>query len=142
MLIVVDVNVVLSALLSKGNSLNVFVLNYILNKVEFIAPEFLTLELEKHKEEIRKRIKIPENEFEEDIDFILSQITFIPKSEFKEFIPKAIEMLKNHEKDKQYLALALKFNCNIFSGDKILKQLAPDKVLNPKEILNKIYSVD
>ena len=51
MRIVVDVNVVLSALLNKGDSFNVFAVNNLFNKFEFTAPEFLLTELENHKGE-------------------------------------------------------------------------------------------
>ncbi|RJS69154.1 hypothetical protein CW713_05800 [Methanophagales archaeon] len=51
-----------------------------------------------------------------------------------EFIPKAKRLLSTHPKDVPYLALALKFNCPIFSGDKTLKRLSPVKVLSPKEV--------
>jgi len=57
MRIVVDVNVVLSALLNKGDSFNVFALNELFGKFDFVAPEFLLTELKKHEEEFFKRSK-------------------------------------------------------------------------------------
>jgi len=30
-------------------------------------------------------------------------------------------------------------NCNILSGDKVFKQLCPDKVKNPREILEEFF---
>ncbi len=135
--VVIDVNVILSSLLSKGNSFNVFVLNNLFNKFEFLAPEFLLVELEKHKEEFFKRTKLSKQEFEEVMEFVLEQIIFIPKSEFSEFLPEAKKLLSTHLKDVQYLALSLKLSCPIFSGDKILKRLFPSKVLSPKEMLDK-----
>ena len=140
MKIVVDVNVVLSSLLTKGDSSKTFELNFAFNKFDFVAPDFLLTELEKHKEEFFKRSKLPEEEFDEAYEFILGQITFIPKSEFSEFLPKAEKMLSEHLKDAPYLALALKLNCPIFSGDKTLKKFLSKtdiEVLSPKEMLNK-----
>ena len=55
MFVVVDVDVLLSSLFSAGNSFNVFALNNLFDKFSFVAPEFLLVELEKHKEEIFKR---------------------------------------------------------------------------------------
>ena len=138
MLIVVDVNVILSSLLGKGDSFNVFAFNDIFNKFEFTAPEFLLIELEKHKYEIMKRSKLSNEEFNDVLKFIIEQITFIPKSQFEDEILKAKEMIPNHLKDVQYLDLALKLNFSIFSGDKILKKLSPIEVLSPKEMLEKI----
>lgn len=135
MKIVVDVNVVLSSLLTKGDSSEIFKLNSIFNKFEFTAPEFLLTELEKHKEEFFKRSKLSRDEFDEALEFVLAQIDFIPKSEFSEYLPKAEKMLSEHLKDVPYVALALKLNCPIFSGDKKLKKIFPVKILNPKEML-------
>ena len=135
MLVVVDVNVILSSLLSQGDSFNVFALNDIFNKFDFIAPEFLLIELEKHKKEIFKRSKLSKEEFEEVLEFVIEQITFIPESQFNDFLAEARRILSQHQKDVPYLALALKLNCNIFSGDKAFKHLCPEKVLSPKEML-------
>ena len=55
MLIVVDVNVILSSLLTKGNSFKVFALNDLFGKFDFVAPEFLLKELDKYKEKFLKR---------------------------------------------------------------------------------------
>jgi len=139
MLIVIDVNVIISSLLSKGDSFKVFALNDIVNKFKFVAPEFLLIELEKHKQEIFKRSKLSKQEFDEILEFVIEQITFISKSQFTDYLIKAKEILSKHQKDVQYLALALKLDCSIFSGDKIFKQLSPKKVLSPKEMLNMFY---
>lgn len=136
MKIVVDVNVVLSSLLTKGDSSEVFKLNSIFNKFEFIAPEFLLTELEKHKEEFFKRSKLSKEEFDESLEFVLEQINFIPKSEFSEYVSKAEEILAEHLKDVPYVALALKLNCPIFSGDKKLRKASPVRILTPKEMLS------
>lgn len=137
MRIVVDVNVVLSSLLTKGNSLKVFELNFVFNKFDFVAPELLLTELKKHKEEFFKRSGLPREEFDEVLDFISEQIIIIPKSEFSKYVPEAEKLLSEHLKDVPYLALALKLGCPIFSGDKIFKKLCPEKVLFPKEMLER-----
>ena len=134
--VVVDINVVLSASLTKGDSFNVFALNDLFNKFDFIAPEFLLTELKKHEEEFLKRSKLSKQDFRETLDFIIEQISFIPKSEFSDLIPKAKESMSEHLKDVQYVALALKVDCPIFSGDKLLKKLSPAEVLSPKEMLS------
>ena len=138
--IVIDVNVVLSSLLNRGDSLNVFSLNSLFQKFNFVAPEFLLTEFDKHKEEILKRTKLSKDEFEDTINFIFEQISFIPIGEFNDNLPMANEILKEHYKDVQYVALALKLNCPIFSGDKVLRNLWSGRVLSPKEMINKFYN--
>jgi predicted nucleic acid-binding protein len=59
-------------------------------------------------------------------DFFMSEI-----SRHKEEL-----LLSDHLKDVPYVALALKFNCPIFSGDKILKNLSPVKVCSPRELFD------
>ncbi|MEK6823731.1 MAG: PIN domain-containing protein [Nanoarchaeota archaeon] len=135
--IVVDVNVVLSSLLKRGNPFEVFASNFLFNKFEFVAPEFLLTELEKHKEKIFKISGLSREIFDNTLKFVLGQINFISKSEFSEFLPEAKELLSKHLKDVPYLALALKLDCPIFSGDKILKELLPLKVLSPRELIGK-----
>lgn len=139
MKIIVDVNVVLSSLLTKGDSSKVFSLNFISSKFDLISPEFFIIELEKHKKEFFNRSKLSKEEFDETLKFILEQITFIPKADFSESLPQAKKLLDEDLKDVQYVALALKFNCPIFSGDKKLKnslETSSIKVLSPKEMLN------
>src|SRR3989344_9298650 len=133
MFIVVDVNVIISSLLTSGNSFNVFALNSLTNKFTFIAPEFLIIELEKHKREIKERTKMPLKEFEENLDFIFGQISLIPDSEFNDKIEEANKILQEHKKDSPYLAMALKFNCPIFSGIRSSRKDARKKLLRQKK---------
>ena len=81
------------------------------NKFEFVAPEFLLVELNKHKEEIFKRSGLSRDIFDRDLEFVLGQINFIPKEEFSEYMPKAEKLSSTHLKDVQYVALSLKLNC-------------------------------
>lgn len=64
------------------------------------------------------------------------EIEIIPESEYLHLLPKAEEFLKEHKKDSPYLALALAFNCGIFSGNPKLKELSPVRVYSPRELLD------
>ena len=140
MFLVVDINVILSALISRGNSSRIFKLNSEKNKFDLIAPQFILIEAGKHLAEMAKRSSLSFEETQEDLELIINQIKFLPDEDYKDKLKDAKEILIGHEKDVHYLALALKFNCDIFSGDKVLKQLCPDKVKNPKEILNELIA--
>lgn len=133
---VVDANVVISSLIIKGVSASVFSLNAILNKFEFIAPEFLLEEVKKHKSKALRFTKLSEQEFEEAYEFMIDEIDFIPAEEFLQFLPEA-KQLAPHDKDAPYIALSLAFNCPIFSGDRSLKEISGVEVLNPKEMLSR-----
>jgi len=142
MKVVVDVNVILSSLVKKGDSFEVFALNSLFNRFDFVAPEFLLVELEKHKERIFTVSDLSREIFETTLKMVIEQITLVSESEFSRYIPESKKLVSEHLKDIQYVALALKLNCPIFSGDKTLRGLIPDKVLNPKEMLSKIYSTE
>ena len=140
MFVVVDVNVIISSLYHKGDSLNVFILNSIFNKFDFVIPDFFLVELNKHTERIQRESKLPNEEIIKIADFVTRQISVITQSEFEEFLPKAKEIAKNHLKDVPYIALSLKLNCPIFSGDRTLKEIYFN-VLPPKEMLEKFYTL-
>ena len=132
MYLVIDPNVIISAVIKKGNISEIFSLNYIIKKFNFIAPNFLILELGNHTAEILEKTYFSEKIMKEELEFVLSQITYIPDEEFNNKFAEAKKILKGHEKDIPYLALALAFNCNILSGDKTFKSIVPDRVKTPK----------
>lgn len=135
---VVDINVILSALISRGNSFWTFKLNAEKKKFYFVAPEFILVEAGKHLVEIAKKSTLPFKEIQEDMGFIKEQIHFISEVYYEDKNKEAREILKGHEKDVPYLALALKMECDILSGDKVFKQLCSNRVKNPKEILEEL----
>ena len=139
MILVVDANVVISALVAKGVSYRVFLLNSLLNKFDFIAPEFLWTEVEKHKAMLLEETKLSPDEFDEILDFLKEEIVIVPAKDFIEFLPEA-EKVSPDPKDKQYFALAIAFNCGIFSGDLKLKEQSKVKIYSPSELLNILQS--
>lgn len=141
MRLVVDANVIVSSLLRGGVPFKVFALNSLLNRFEFVAPDFLISETEKHKKELLRETKLPNNIFFDTMDFLVEEISIVPAEEFKESVPMAEKMLSKHIKDVPYLALALKLNCPIFSGDKVLKRLSPVRVCSPRELPDSLLSL-
>ena len=135
MLFVVDFNVIFSALINKGKSFKVFRDNALNKKFKFIAPELLLEEVKNNWDKLLSLTNLSEEEFNKALSFIMEQIIFVSSSEFLENIPEAIEL---NQKDSPYLALALKFNCPIFSGDKELKEQTKVKVFSPREMLDNI----
>jgi len=137
MLLVVDANVVISSLVKKGVTFEVFMLNHILKKFEFVAPEFLMVEVEKRREELLEETKLSEDEFDEVMGFLMGEIDLIPSSQFSDFLSKGKE-ISPHLKDFEYFALALKLGCPIFSGDPALKRQTSVEVLSPRELLDSL----
>ncbi|MDI6654354.1 MAG: PIN domain-containing protein [Candidatus Hydrothermarchaeota archaeon] len=135
MLLVVDANIVFSALIKGGKTLDVFLLNKRVKKFEFVAPEYLLVEVEKHINEIAEKTKLSVDELEKLFGFLEKEIEFIPFEEFKDLHEKA-EQVSPDLDDVQYFALALKLSSAIWSNDKALKQQAVVKVFSTEELLN------
>jgi len=65
MLLIVDANVAFAALIVKGKTFELFVWNELNNRLEFVAPEYLSMEIENNLEEVLRRSKLSKAEFEE-----------------------------------------------------------------------------
>lgn len=132
MLLVVDANVVFSALIRSGLPLKALRLNSQVNKFEFVAPDLMFEEINGNWNRILSLTSLTEQELNKTLELIKEQIKPVSFSEFAKLLPVAEEL---NFKDSPYLALALKLVCPIFSGDKELKEQSKVKVLSPRELL-------
>ncbi len=103
-------------------------------RAEFIAPEFIKSEFNKHREECLLKSKLSEQEFEMRQEEIERSIDFLKESEYEELLEKAIKNLSD-PKDSPYLALALLTNSAIWSNDPHLKQQLLVPVFTTEELL-------
>lgn len=137
MLVVVDSNRVFSALISEGGAFDIFLINSLLKRFEFVVPEFLFLEVGKNFGEIVSKSKMSKEELAEVFEFLKEQFTPIPLKQFAIFAPEA-EKLAPHSKDVEYFALALSLNCSIWSNEKAFKKQPKVKVYNTPELLEEL----
>ena len=137
MFLVVDVNVIFSALIKKGKPFEVFESNKIFGTFDFITPEFLFSELDKDTDRLLSFTSLSLPELKSTLFFLKKEITIIPSSSFLDKLQEAKNL---NEKDAPYLALALKMNCPVLSGDKRLKEQKKVSILSPAEALEMIYS--
>lgn len=132
MKIIVDTNIVISAILNLNSTISYLLFNS--NKVfEFYSVNFLLYEINKHKEKIKKIKKMSENDFLDIYEFITNKIIFIDEKKIKDkLVHKSIEILKNTDIDDIYfLALALEMDIKIWTGDKkLIKCLYENKLHN------------
>lgn len=134
MLLVVDANVVFSVLIKGGKTLDIFILNRAKKRFDFVAPEFLMVEVEKHAREIMKKTGLSIEDIRKVLDFLEKEIDFVSFEEFSEFSKKA-EQISPDPNDFQYFALALKLNGAIWSNDKALKTQFAVEVLSTGEVI-------
>ena len=135
MLVVVDSNRFISALLSKGTVFDIFILNESLKKIKFISPEYLFNEIGRNLGEIIKRSKLFPEGISEVFELLKRQIELVPLEEFNNFL-KVAEELSPHEKDIQYFSLALSNNCCIWSNEKAFKEQSKIGILSDKDLLD------
>ena len=134
MLVVVDTNTVFSSLYMKGKPFEVFIINKVVGSFEFIAPEFLFLEIGRRMDKLLAKSKLSKEEISEIFSFLKKEIAFISSDKFEDKADEA-KGKSPHLKDVSFVALSLKLDCKIFSGDKGLKEALPDKVVTPSEAL-------
>ena len=123
MRIIVDANVVFSAILNTNSRIADLLLNSE-GTFDFLAPDYLRTELRKYHSKISmiskmtiKEIEIIEYKVTKPIRF-MSEI-HIPEDKWilAEDLAKDID-----DKDIPYVAFSLFYNCDIWSGDKVLRK--------------------
>ncbi|MEK6841506.1 MAG: PIN domain-containing protein [Nanoarchaeota archaeon] len=139
MKLVIDANILFSAIIAKGGELNSKKIDLIFSKeLEIFSPELLLFELRNNKEKIKDISGLPDEEFKKFVEILKSRIKFVSLKYFSDKISEAKELCKQL-KDVAYFALALKLNCPIWSGEKSFKEQSKLKVFNTKELLEELF---
>ena len=129
--LVIDANIIISAVISSGGKTCDLLFS---DSIELFAPEFLLKEFERYKLEILEKSRLTEEEFNLALSLISSRIKFIPFSEFEKSIFKARKLCPDPD-DTEYFALAILKNIPLWSNDKALKKQESVKVLSTSELL-------
>ena len=135
MKLIVDANELFSAIIAKGRGRDTKKLEILFSdKVELFAPVKLFYEMEKYAEEIKAKAGFSDLDFDVFVGILKLRIKSILTEEFADKLLEAKKICLD-EKDVPYIALALKLNCPIWSGDKKLKEQRKVKVYNTKELV-------
>lgn len=120
MKIIVDTNILFSAMLSQGSDLRQILNN---QDLAIFAPNYIFLELFKHKEKLLKLSKQSEAEIYLFLNYLLERIKFIsPDLVSTKHYQVAYELCRDvDEADTPFVALSLELNAALWSGDKRLK---------------------
>ncbi len=142
MKIVVDTNIVISAML-KANSPISDVLSSPQFDIELLSPYELFLEIFKHKEKIQKYSKLSETELLEAVRIILSNISFVSVKAIEQtHAAKAKELTQGIDiKDWTFVALTLQTQSLLWTSDlKLFNHLEKNGFINlisTKEVIQK-----
>ncbi len=128
--LVVDANVLFSALIRQGKS------EELLCRTDIIAcaPEFLLDELESHLQTILAKTDRGAEEFSIVLSVLKRRVNFVKAKEFEAFKPAALAAL-NDADDAPYLALALFLGAPVWSNDKQMKKQSLVNVFSTAELL-------
>ena len=108
------------------------------NKFEIVCPKKAFEEINKYKEEIIRKTKIKESEFEFYLKEMKKIVRIIDKEEFSDFYGKAKEISPD-KGDVDFLALCLKEKSELWSNDSKLKEQKEIHVLNTGDIIDVLF---
>ena len=137
MQLIVDANVLFAALIKDSTTRELL----LSNELSLLVPEFIIEEFEKHTEELKVKTKLSERELSSLVSALItgSEIEIIPKEAYMEFLKRSKEISPDPE-DVQYFALALKYNCPIWSNEERLKGQRFVKILSTHELVESLKS--
>jgi predicted nucleic acid-binding protein len=117
--VVLDSNVLFRLLISPGDIIDLL----FHQKLTIYAPKRLQEEFLSNRQEILSKSRIPQQEFNKLSAVLFSRIIFVPLEEYTQFLPQAKKILQSHEKDEDFVALALLKQCKIWSYETRLLDL-------------------
>ena len=126
--VVLDSNVLFRMLISQGDILELI----FDNSLKIYAPLKLKKELLNNKEEIMTKSKLSKENFEYLALILFKRINFIDEIEYSPFIAEAKDLLKEHEKDIEFVALSLLKNIKIWTYESLLYKIG--RGISTKEI--------
>ena len=129
MRLLVDTNIIFSALLKKGSKALDIIMS---DKFEVFIPKFLIIEIFKHKEKIIRVSKLSEDEVIESLYLILKYCTVMNDEDIPgEILNQAFQDVKEIDpKDVVFVAAAITLDARLWSGDKKLINGLKDKNIN------------
>ena len=114
MILAVDANVAIAALVKEGKSREILVSG----KFKFVAPDFVKEETLKYLELIRRKSGLAKEDLDLLIALLFQEIETLPESEYEHELPKAKMIMKNDVKDAPYVACYLALKCDgIWTSD-------------------------
>jgi len=130
MKLVIDTNIIISALIKNGISRRIIV-SPLLN---FVTPEYTHQEISKYEKLICKKAKLNHDEFKLLLNLIFENIIIIPKKEYKAFLNPAKKFTENIN-DVPFIALCLALKMDgILSDDYHFKTQKDVIIYRTKEL--------
>jgi len=136
MRLVIDANVAFS-LLKKDSFTRRLSKEY---SLELYSHKYILEELEEHSEELCELLNVSKDKLER-LKIILSKLVNLEKKVSPQQLNRARSLVPDPD-DKEYLALALKLSCPVWSNDPHFKQQSVVQVFTTKELAEFLESND
>ncbi|MFB6246663.1 MAG: PIN domain-containing protein [Candidatus Pacearchaeota archaeon] len=101
--VVLDSNVLFRNLISGGNILDLV----FDNRLRIYAPLKLNDEIKNNKSEILSKSKLSKQEFDDLFSLVFEKINWVSKENYVNHLDKSEEILAEHKKDKDFIALCM-----------------------------------
>lgn len=108
MILVLDANIVMAALLKDSKTREIIVSG----KFTLLAPDYLMEELDKYRHYIAKKAGLSKEELGLLLALLLRRIRIVPHEEYGGKMNSAKKLIKNDIKDAPYVACYMALNCD------------------------------
>jgi predicted nucleic acid-binding protein len=130
MKLVIDTNIIISALIKNGISRRIIISPLI----NFIAPDYMLQEISKYEKLICKKAKLNHDEFRLLLNLIFENINIIPKEDYKDQLNHAKTLIDDIN-DIPFIALCLASKADgIWSDDVHFKTQKDIMIFRTKEL--------
>jgi len=130
MQLVVDTNVIISALLAKSRTFELIVLG----DLDLFVPDYSLQEIENHSEELVGRMGVSKEEFSLVLGIILSHVTVVNRQSYTKFESHAKNICPDPD-DFAFFALALSMKIPLWTNDAKLKKQNEIRIYNTKDLI-------
>lgn len=135
MKLVLDSNIIFSALIKKSITRNII----LSDSFDLNAPEYIFSEITKHKKLLLRKSKLEKRDFDALLLLLQKHIHLVSNEKYDEKMTIAEDILKEIDiTDSPFLALALALNCSIWSNDGHFKQQDMVRAYTTKELTDTI----
>ncbi|MEA3330039.1 MAG: PIN domain-containing protein [Nanoarchaeota archaeon] len=134
MKLVIDTNILFS-FFWKNSLTRELIIN---SSFELISPKLALKELNKYNQEIIKKTKINNKEFNNQLKKLKELVKFIDGKNYQIFIQEAQDFSPD-KSDSEFFALCLKENTILWSNDSLLKNQNKIKVLSTQDLIESLF---
>ena len=132
--LVVDTNVVFSALIAGGKTRELI----ITGPADLHAPEFFYTELEGHREEVAAKTGLSERDLSVLLNLVFEHVHIVPREEFDHSLGDARDHIADIDPDDvPFLALALHLDAGVWTDDNHFQQQDAVPVWRTHELVDR-----